>query len=99
MYVGMGYAMVPPLRPLHQAARPKLHRTLNPPNHRNGKDMTQALDTLSIYNFQPTNLTIHCGGGQVVIAFDTGKVTLNGCTLDEGAKAFWDAVERMRPAR
>lgn len=56
-----------------------------------------ADQTLTLKSFEPTALTMTCGEGQVVISLKTGKVTLNNCTLDDGAKAFWKAVEHMFP--
>lgn len=43
------------------------------------------------------NLIISCGKGQVIISMKDGKVTLKDCTADEGAKAFWDAIEKQFP--
>lgn len=54
---------------------------------------------LTLEPFRATSMTFACGTGQVVISFETGKVTFYGCTPDEGARAFWNAVERMFPKR
>ena len=56
-------------------------------------------DEEDISQFRATHFTIPCGTGQVIISFDTGKVEFKDCTPDEGAKAFWDAIERMYPRR
>jgi hypothetical protein len=46
----------------------------------------------------PLHFIIPAGDGNFVdICLSTGKVTFNGCTPDEAAKAFWDAIERMHP--
>lgn len=67
--------------------------------------MTEHADLVSscriggIDNFKVSNLMISCGGGNVSISLETGKVTFTNCTPDEAAKSFWDAVERMFPRR
>ena len=43
------------------------------------------------------SLTISCGKGRVKIPMSTGKVELENCDLDDGAAAFWRAVETMYP--
>lgn len=49
---------------------------------------------------QPSYLSIRCGaGGTVTVSLQDGKVTLTNCPVDEGAKAFWKAVERFAPVR
>lgn len=54
--------------------------------------ISSDLHTIKI---DPTpNIVVRCGDGQVVINMKTGTVTLENCTLDAGAKAFWDAVSR-----
>jgi hypothetical protein len=45
------------------------------------------------------NLVISCGepgkGGSVTISTKDGHVTLDNCAPDDGARAFWRAVEMM----
>jgi hypothetical protein len=43
---------------------------------------------------QPAITVPACGTGHVRISLDDGKVTLTDCTADEGARAFWDAIEK-----
>ena len=61
--------------------------------------MLKAKETSKILSFpsdQEMSLTIYAGGGKTVsISHSTGKVTYEGFTPDEAAKAFWDAVERV----
>ena len=45
------------------------------------------------------NLIISCGKGTVNINLETGKVTLIDCALDDGAKAWWKAVEQFAPMK
>lgn len=47
----------------------------------------------------PTALIISCGSGEVSISMKTGKVELKNCTEDEGARRFWDAIQRMYPGQ
>jgi hypothetical protein len=62
----------------------------------NAQFVTATDKDLSVKFPQYTMLTIQCGKGSVIIHTDTGKVELTGgCTPDEGAKAFWNAVEKM----
>lgn len=53
----------------------------------------------SFTNPQPTFLTISCGTGNVSISLNDGKVTLTNCPADDGAKAFWNAVEQFAPMK
>lgn len=53
----------------------------------------------SIQDLRPKNLVIACGKGHVSISLEDGKVTLTECTIDDGAKAFWKAVETFAPIR
>ena len=48
---------------------------------------------------RPSNITFQCGAGSVSINIETGAVTLTNCTIDEGAKAFWKAVEYLAPMK
>ena len=54
---------------------------------------------ISIGDLQPKSLIIACGAGQVSISLRDGKVTLTNCTVDEGATAFWKAVELIAPMK
>lgn len=42
------------------------------------------------------NIIFAAGKGTVCIDYKTGIVTVTGCTLDEGAVAFWNAVGALR---
>lgn len=45
-----------------------------------------------------TSIWIQCGEhGNVSISLQDGSVHLERCTPDEGARAFWDAVQRTFP--
>jgi len=47
----------------------------------------------------PQNMIISCGHGTVSISLETGKVTLMDCSLDDGALAWWKAVEQFAPMK
>lgn len=53
----------------------------------------------SFANAQPRSITISCGTGSVEISLKDGKVTLTNCTVDDGAEAFWKAVELLAPMK
>jgi hypothetical protein len=56
--------------------------------------------TLSIIQPYAQNLVVSCGhGGNVTISLEDGKVTLTDCSLDDGAKAWWAAVEQFAPMK
>jgi len=55
--------------------------------------------SISIADCQPRSLIIACGSGQVVISLKDGNITLTDCSVDEGAKAFWKAVELFAPMK
>ena len=47
---------------------------------------------------KPGSLNISCGEkGQIIISMSDGSVSYRDCTPDEGAVAFWAAVEKMFP--
>ncbi len=58
--------------------------------------MDGAMSQTFILNPHP-DLIIQCGQGSVTISTKDGHVTLNRCSPDEGARAFWDAIERVYP--
>jgi hypothetical protein len=60
-------------------------------------DPDSSSGTTQLFSFDPhPSLTISCGSkGSVVISTKDGSVTLNDCPVDDGARAFWEAVARL----
>ena len=46
---------------------------------------------------RPSSLVINGKNCTITISFDNGRVKLDGCDADTGAKEFWTAIERMYP--
>jgi hypothetical protein len=45
---------------------------------------------------RPQFLTISCGKGSVSVSMDDGSVKFEGgCTPDDSAKSFWEAIRAM----
>lgn len=51
----------------------------------------------SIITAAPTHLIIQCQKGSVDIEFDTGKVILKDCTVDEASQVFWKQFATLIP--
>jgi hypothetical protein len=55
----------------------------------------------AVANMAPTNtVTMRASTGQrIIIHLDTGEVDLCGLEVSEGARLFWEAVQRSFPPR
>jgi hypothetical protein len=54
--------------------------------------------TVPFQNFSPPIaccITITAKGGDIVLDLDKGTIDLGGAKLDDGARAFWDAVRKI----
>jgi hypothetical protein len=60
---------------------------------------TGPVPILSINSGLPRHLAIHGNGGKTIIDvnLDTGEVKHEGYDPDEAARAFWEAVGKLRP--